>query len=52
MVVRTVVVVGGDVGGGFANIAEIQLIKGATRVNRPSEVHAVRKLVTETNSYV
>jgi len=41
----------GGVGGGFSNIVRIQLIKGATRVNRPSVMHALRKLVTPTNSY-
>jgi hypothetical protein len=39
------------VDGGFSNIGRIQLIKGATRVNRPSVMHALRKLVTPTNSY-
>jgi hypothetical protein len=45
------VVYSAGVGGGFSNIVRIQLIKGATRVNRPSVMHALRKLVTPTNSY-
>jgi hypothetical protein len=41
----------GGVGGGSFNIVQIQLAKGFTRVNRPSDVHILRKFAIPTNSY-
>jgi hypothetical protein len=38
-------------GGGFSNIREIQSKKGAVRVNNPSLMHTLRKLVIPTSSY-
>jgi hypothetical protein len=39
------------IGGGFSNIVKIQSTKGAIRVNSPSLVQTLRKLVIPTSSY-